>query len=163
MPFCKLYFLRFGSFDIIKLYFEDKRGVNVIVIVCVDDNLGMMFNNRRQSRDVEVVKKIVELTKGSRLWMNRYSYELFENLESANVNVDSGFLSETANEEYCFVENVYLEPYEKWVEKIIVFRWNTVYPSDRELDIDLKAWQLIESSDFVGKSHKKITMEVYIK
>ena len=135
----------------------------MIVIVCVDDNLGMMFNNRRQSRDVEVVKKIVELTKDNRLWMNRYSYELFENLESTNVNVDSGFLSETANGEYCFVENIDLEPYEKWVEKIIVFRWNTVYPSDHELDIDLGSWQLLESSEFVGKSHEKITMEVYSK
>ena len=69
----------------------------MIVIVCVDDNLGMMFNNRRQSRDVEVVKKIAEITKGSRLWMNKYSYELFEKLDRSNINVDSGFLSETAN------------------------------------------------------------------
>lgn len=135
----------------------------MIVIVCVDDNLGMMFNNRRQSRDVEVIKKIVELTKSSWLWMNKYSYELFAELGCTNINVDGGFLSGTANEEYCFVENVDLEPYEKWVEKIIVFRWNTVYPSDRELDIDLGSWQLLESSEFVGKSHEKITMEVYSK
>lgn len=135
----------------------------MIVIVCVDDNLGMMFNNRRQSRDIEVVKKIIELTKGSRLWMNKYSYELFEKSDCTNINIDSGFLSETANEEYCFVEDTDLKPYEKWVEKIIVFRWNTVYPSDRELDIDLKTWQLIESSEFTGKSHEKITMEVYCK
>ena len=135
----------------------------MIVIVCVDDNLGMMFNNRRQSRDVEVIKKIVELTKGSWLWMNKYSYELFEKSDRSNINVDSGFLSETANGEYCFVENTDLEPYEKWVEKIIIYRWNTVYPSDRELDIDLKSWQLIENSDFVGKSHEIITMEVYSK
>jgi len=135
----------------------------MIVIVCVDDNLGMMFNNRRQSLDIEVVKKVVGLTKGSWLWMNKYSYGLFEELDCTNINVDSGFLSKTANEEYCFVENVDLKPFEKWVEKIIVFRWNTVYPSDRELDIDLKSWELIESSEFSGKSHEKITMEVYIK
>ena len=135
----------------------------MIVIVCVDDNLGMMFNNRRQSRDIEVVKKIIEFTKGSSLWMNKYSYELFEELDCNRINIDSGFLSETANGEYCFVENIDLEPYEKWVEKIIVFRWNTVYPSDRELDIDLKSWELIESSEFLGKSHEKITMEVYSK
>ena len=135
----------------------------MIDIVCVDDNLGMMFNNRRQSRDIEVVKKIIEFTKGSSLWMNKYSYELFEELDCNRINIDSGFLSETANGEYCFVENIDLEPYEKWVEKIIVFRWNTVYPSDHELDIDLGSWQLLESSEFVGKSHEKITMEVYSK
>ena len=135
----------------------------MIVIVCVDNNLGMMFNNRRQSRDIEVVKKIIEFTKGSSLWMNKYSYELFEELDCNRINIDSGFLSETANGEYCFVENIDLEPYEKWLEKIIVFRWNTVYPSDHELDIDLGSWQLLESSEFVGKSHEKITMEVYVK
>ena len=135
----------------------------MIVIVCVDNNLGMMFNNRRQSRDIEVVKKIIEFTKGSSLWMNKYSYELFEELDCNRINIDSGFLSETANGEYCFVENIDLEPYEKWVEKIIVFRWNTVYPSDHDLDIDLGSWQLLESSEFVGKSHEKITMEVYVK
>ena len=135
----------------------------MIVIVCVDDNLGMMFNNRRQSRDIEVVKKIVKLTKGSRLWMNKYSYELFEKSDRSNINVDSGFLSETANGEYCFVEDADLKPYEKWVEKIIVFRWNTIYPLERIFDINLEEWQLKESLDFVGKSHNKITMEVYTK
>lgn len=135
----------------------------MIVIVCVDDNLGMMFNNRRQSRDVEVVKKIAEITKGSRLWMNKYSYELFEKLDRSNINVDSGFLSETANWEYCFVEDTDLKPYEKWVEKIIVFRWNTIYPLERAFDINLEKWQLKENLDFAGKSHEKITMEVYVK
>lgn len=135
----------------------------MIVIVCVDDNLGMMFNNRRQSRDIEVVKKIIELTKGSRLWMNKYSYELFEKLDCTNINIDSGFLSETANEEYCFVEDTDLKPFEKWVEKIIVFRWNTIYPLERVFDINLEEWQLKESLDFAGKSHEKITMEVYSK
>ena len=135
----------------------------MIVIVCVDDNLGMMFNNRRQSRDIEVIKKIVELTNGSWLWMNKYSYELFEKSDRSNINVDSGFLSETANGEYCFVEDTDLKPYEKWVEKIIVFRWNTIYPLERAFDINLEKWQLKESLDFAGKSHEKITMEVYVK
>lgn len=135
----------------------------MIVIVCVDDNLGMMFNNRRQSRDIEVVKKIVELTKGSRLWMNKYSYELFEKSDRSNINVDSDFLSETANGEYCFVEDTDLKSYEKWVERIIVFRWNTIYPLERVFDINLEEWQLKESSDFIGRSHEKITMEVYSK
>ena len=116
----------------------------MIVIVCVDDNLGMMFNNRRQSRDVEVIKKIVELTKGSWLWMNKYSYELFAELGCTNINVDSGFLSETANGEYCFVENTDLEPYEKWVEKIIIFSCDL--PANSELAINCHAFKSISNS-----------------
>ena len=29
----------------------------MIAIVCVDDNRGMMFNNRRQSKDAALIKK----------------------------------------------------------------------------------------------------------
>ena len=42
----------------------------MIAIVCIDDNGGMMFNNRRQSRDVILLEKIIEITKGSKLWLN---------------------------------------------------------------------------------------------
>ena len=56
-----------------------------------------------------------------------------------------------------------MKPYEKWVEKIIVFRWNTIYPLERAFDINLEKWQLKENLDFAGKSHEKITMEVYVK
>ena len=50
----------------------------MIAIVCIDDNRGMMFNNRRQSRDSILIDKITEITKGSKLWLNKYSYSLFE-------------------------------------------------------------------------------------
>lgn len=33
------------------------------VIVCVDDNNGMLFNKRRQSRDKAVIDKIINITK----------------------------------------------------------------------------------------------------
>ena len=47
------------------------------VILCLDDNNGMLFNNRRQSRDEKVIEKILEITKNKRLWVNKYSYSLF--------------------------------------------------------------------------------------
>lgn len=135
----------------------------MIAIVCIDDNLGMMFNNRRQSRDIVLIQRIVEITKNSKLWVNKYSYPLFEEVNTANVNVDEAFLSEAANGEYCFIEDKELKPYEKWIEKLIVFRWNRSYPADKTFDIDLSMWSLQENTEFVGKSHKNITMEVYAK
>lgn len=131
------------------------------VIVCLDDNNGMMFNHRRQSRDEKVIEKIFEITKNSRLWVNKYSYSLFEIFNTSNINVDDAFLSEAPKGEYCFVENPELLSYEKWIEEIIVFRWNRDYPYDKELDIDLSKWELKNSIEFEGNSHKKITMEVY--
>lgn len=135
----------------------------MIAIVCIDDNFGMMFNNRRQSRDITIIQKITEIAKGSKIWVNKYSYPLFEEGNNSNVNVDENYLSEASNGEYCFVENKELKPFEKWIEKLIVFRWNRDYPTDKKLDIDLSLWSLQETSEFVGNSHKKITMEVYKK
>lgn len=135
----------------------------MIAIVCIDDNGGMMFNNRRQSRDSILIDKITEITKGSKLWLNKYSYSLFEDKNMSNINVDESFVLEAANGEYCFVENVSLKDYEKWIEKLIVFKWNRVYPKDFEFDMDLSEWKLVESSEFKGNSHDKITMEVYVR
>ncbi len=135
----------------------------MIVIVCIDDNLGMTFNKRRQSRDILLIQKVVEMAKNSKIWVNKYSYPLFEEVGTVNVNVDETFLSEAANGEYCFVENKELKPFEKWIEKMIVFRWNRSYPADQTFDIDLSKWQLSEVSEFEGNSHEKITVEVYVK
>lgn len=42
----------------------------MILIACVDDRAGIAFNHRRQSSDSVVRDRILELTAGSRLWMN---------------------------------------------------------------------------------------------
>ena len=45
------------------------------LIICVDDNNGMMFNRRRQSKDREVRHDILAYTMPERIWMNEYSLE----------------------------------------------------------------------------------------
>lgn len=133
------------------------------VIICLDDNNGMMFNKRRQSRDAVVMEKIMEITKSSKLWISRYSVSIFKDLQINNINVDESFVLEASEGEYCFVEDICLKNYEKWIEEITVFRWNRVYPNDFKFDINLSAWKLVESFEFRGNSHDKITMEVYVK
>lgn len=135
----------------------------MIAIVCIENNNGLLFNKRRVSQDKVVTEKIIEITQGSRLWMDNYSYSLFEKYPTANTNIADNFLSETSEREYCFVENKSLKPFEKWLDKIIVFKWNRDYPSDFKFDLDLAKWKLTESTEFVGNSHKNITMEVYVR
>ena len=136
----------------------------MIVIACVDDNMGMMFNNRRQSRDVVVVERILEISKGHNLWMSKYSFELFKDFDCGSINVEEMLMSETPQGDYCFLEDKKLYPYEKWVEKVILFKWNRNYPYDKQFDgINLNSWKLVESEEFVGSSHDKITMEVYVR
>jgi len=131
------------------------------VIVCVDDSLGMLFNNRRQSKDIVLTNKIVEMSNLSRLWIGEFSRSLFDGLDPHIMFIDDGFLEKADKGDYCLVENCHLTPYIDRIEKLIVFKWNRSYPSDFSLDLSLSDWNLVSTSDFKGNSHKEITMEVY--
>ena len=62
----------------------------------------------------------------------------------------------------CFVEEAkYLSLDE--IKKLIIFKWNRVYPADQYLDIDPEKMTKVQEEEFVGFSHEKITMEVYEK
>ena len=56
-----------------------------------------------------------------------------------------------------------IKTHEKLIEKIILIKWNRDYPADFKLDIDLSSWNLIDMTEFIGYSHKTITMEVYTR
>lgn len=135
----------------------------MIIIAAVDDRNGMAFNHRRQSQDRILREKVLSFTAGKRLWMNHYSERQFSGCNADQLNVDDDFLNEAAPGEYCFVEDQLVSPYEKWVEQIILFKWNRSYPSDLNFDIDVQGpgWRLERTEDFTGSSHEKITMEVY--
>jgi hypothetical protein len=47
----------------------------------------------------------------------------------------------------------------------VVYRWNRRYPGDVFFDLDVSAapWRCVETEEFVGSSHEKITKEVYVK
>lgn len=134
----------------------------MILIACVDDNLGMLFNNRRQSMDSVLRGRILTMCAGKKLWMNAYSRKQF-NTDAEGITVDENFMAKAGSDDYCFAENISVKPYEKEMQKIILYRWNRVYPADLYFDIDLKKWHLKEKNDFAGSSHDKITEEVYVK
>lgn len=96
--------------------------------------------------------------------MNHYSAKQFES-DYEQINVDDSFMLEATDGDYCFAEDIDATQYEKWIEQIIVYRWNRKYPSDLQFNISLTDghWKKIKTEDFVGSSHEKITMEVYTK
>ena len=134
----------------------------MIVILCLDDKKGMMFNNRRQSKDKFVIQDILKLVDGKKLFISSYSESLFQGLESKLI-IDDNFLNNAAEEDYCFAENNNLKDFSEKIEKIIVYKWNRIYPSDLKLEITIQDWNLIGRFEFVGNSHDKITREVYVK
>ena len=136
----------------------------MIAIICVDDNLGMMFNNRRQSQDKILRERIKEISKNSKLLMNSYSIKQFSEEDKENIIEDENFAINAQKGNFAFFENISPKEYEKDIEKIILYHWNRNYTADFYFDIDLKnGWKLNDTYDFEGYSHEKITEEVYIK
>lgn len=131
------------------------------IIVCLDDNKGMLFNKRRQSQDNTLREDIINSLNGSRLLMNEYSYKQFKDTQQDHITVDNNFLSTAAEDDYCFVENLKLSPYEEKISELIIYHWNRNYPADTYFDIDLSQWELITTTEFAGNSHEKITKEIY--
>ena len=133
------------------------------IIVCLDDQNGMMFNQRRQSQDRMVREDIMQLSLP--IVMNAYSYKMFEKevfAERIVVNNDLPVLKEAC---YQFIEDLDIKPYEDQITEIIVYSWNRNYPRDLKWTIDLtdKQWQIISETEFQGSSHDCITKKVYIR
>ena len=67
----------------------------MILIACVDDNLGMLFNNRRQSMDRVLRARLLELCGAHKLWMNAYSRGQFDETFEG-ITVDEDFMAKQA-------------------------------------------------------------------
>lgn len=132
------------------------------VIVCLDDKGGMTFGTRRQSKDAVLRDRILNDNMGKRLYMNEYSYKMFsENTENFAL-CDNNFLSAAGNGDVCFVENCDILPYADKINKIIVYRWNRVYPATVYFKFPEGEWRLESTSKIGGSSHD-ITEEIYVK
>lgn len=133
------------------------------VAVCIDNNGGMLFNNRRQSRDSAVIADLIK-SGGGRIFCDTYSLPLFSGY-APRVTACENFLSAAEENDICFVEN---RPQSEWesAQKIIVYHWNRLYPSDLRLfplPENNARLRLSEREEFKGTSHEKITKEVYEK
>lgn len=129
------------------------------VIVCVDKNLGMLFNSRRLSRDREVIDRIISICNGRLLRINHFSANLFGDY----ALVSESFLEEANFDDFCFVENVDLSGYSDKIDKIIIYNWNRSYPADLFLGVNLNDFTLVRSVEFAGNSHDRITESIYVK
>ncbi|MEE0945476.1 MAG: ribonuclease Z [Acutalibacteraceae bacterium] len=129
------------------------------IIICLDDNNGISFNNRRQSRDKKLISRILKLTSGKPLRMNQYSSKIFcDN----NILISNDFLLIADTEDYCFCEDDSFVLYKNKIEKLIVYKWNKIYPSDIKIDLSFFAdKKLTHTTDFTGNSHDIITEEIY--
>lgn len=133
------------------------------LILCLDDNNGMSFHNRRQSRDLVVIQKIAALTEGDPVWMNAYSAKLFDGV-AVDCMVDDQWMQRGSVNGFCFAENVDIRDCIPYISAVYVFRWNRVYPAQLYCPQELlDRFVLTSTQEFTGKSHPVITLEVYGK
>jgi len=133
----------------------------MILILCVDDEMGMAFNGRRQSRDRAVSRDIAVIAAGRPVLMRERSLKLFEG-ECVQFRVAEDGLALAGAEELCFVEFEPVELLAEHAEKIILYRWNRRYPADLYCTIPFEKWVREETTEFPGHSHELITREVYV-
>lgn len=128
------------------------------VIICLDQNNGMLFNNRRQSRDRIVRKNILEYINGAKLYMDEYSFKQFSEEKADNIIVDNN-LENATEHDFCFVERQEVRIEE--INKLIVYRWDKIYHADKYFNMDDIKCNLVETLEFQGYSHEKIIREIY--
>ena len=133
------------------------------IIICLDDNNGMMFNKRRQSQDRILRADLKEFIKDKDLYMNNYSYKLYKDIDNGNIKVSENFLEQCTENDFCLVEDKLLNNYINKINNLIIYKWNRIYPSDLYFDINLtsNSWELLETKGFEGSSHEKITRIIY--
>ena len=130
------------------------------LIVCLDDQNGMLFHGRRQSRDKVLCENILDTFGNAGLYMNAYSAKLFPANEN-EIHIGDDLSAKISG--YWFVENLDMLPYADRITELVVYRWNRVYPADLYFPIEvvLKRLKLTQSRTFEGNSHPRITEEIY--
>lgn len=128
-------------------------------VLCLDNNNGMMFNNRRQSRDRVLIQDLLDTVDDCDLYMSEYSVPLFPTLP--NIHVSETPETTLQSNDFYFFEKYAPLQFEECIDRIIVYRWNRDYPADTYCDIDFSSWNLAETTEIQGSSHT-ITKEVYV-
>ena len=130
------------------------------IYVCLDDNDGMLFNKRRQSRDVRILEDMQTQLPGV-LTIDPFSEKLI-----GAAGIPYVLAGETLPEDaHFFLENRPASEVAAQADQVVLYRWNRVYPADVHWDVDLSAegFCLQGTSEFPGKSHETITKEVYTR
>ena len=135
------------------------------LIVCLSNYAGMMFNNRRQSRDSGLIKRLIEIVGNKKVYAESYSKTLFQkfdvkNLVFFNKSID---WSTIKNSDYVFIEDPKLLKNAPIFEQVIVCWWNRDYPADSFFGLDMTHYESVKTEILTGNSHDEIEIEYYLK
>ena len=128
------------------------------IYLCLDDRGGLLFNNRRLSRDAAV---LADMAASGMVTIDPFSEKLAVSsgmsyaLAGGEIPADARF----------FLENRDPDALLPQAERLVIYRWNRHYPSDVRWEKSPAdyGFALVETTEFPGKSHERITKEVYVK
>jgi len=128
------------------------------LILCLDPKGGMLFNNRRQTPDYELVKIIGKSF--SDIHISSFSEKYFKDIK-CTVSANPFFSAKEGSS--VFLESGKAIEYIDMIDKIVIYRWSCVYPADTYFDIDPLEYGFRLSGEvkFSTKSHENIVKEIY--
>lgn len=132
-----------------------------ILAVVLDDANGMMYNNRRQSRDRLLIQDLAD-SFTSEILIAPYSEQLFKDF-AHRIKVSDSPLADCPDGGVCFIEDPRLIPSIDCVDTIVIYRWLKLYPNDLSLPFSIEdsGFTLAQEYEFVGSSHDKIWKGIY--
>ena len=134
------------------------------IIYVLDKNNGVLFNHRRQSKDTSLIENIVSKVKqeNGTLYVSDYSRELFEGTDVSIQSLAEFNLSVSKENDFVFVENedIQLDDFKGEVD-YYYYKWPSVYPSDKKLELTLNDVEVVQKEQFKGNSHDEIYLEIW--
>ena len=131
------------------------------LIFCVDNNFGLMFNKRRQSRDSAVLEDIKNCFAGEKICISTYSEKLLR-----ETGIDFAVCESFENQDgIYFVEDQYSSDLLSFADEVVLYHWGKVYPADVKFDYELLGadFTLTETAFLKGNSHAEIKKERYTR
>ena len=131
-------------------------------ILCVEEEGGILFHQRRVSRDRLLIDWIMKKIGEKSLWMREYSKTLFADYP---VKIAEDYLAQAGSEDYCFIEDGSYTEYLDKITGLLLCRWRRHYPSDLKFQESILAegWQLEAVYEVKGSSHENIMVEEWKK
>ena len=128
------------------------------LVFCTDDNSGVAFNDRRQSRDSKLIDDLYQTFES--VLIGEYSAPLFAG-RPATLCADP--VAQARERDAVFLEKTDTAALLDKADELVIYKWNRRYPADLYFTGDPAAcgFSLSEESDFVGSSHEQITRQVW--
>ena len=132
-------------------------------VVCVGSRGEMLFGGRRVSRDALLLADLAAHLTG-RLFCTPFSEKYLRGAGLDPTVTDDPF-AVAGDRDAVFFEVPPLAPHLAAIGRIVRYDFDTTYPIDVTLDVDPIAagYHLTERREFIGKAHKNIICEVFVK